>query len=256
MAEVGFKLTLKAALDIDSPDRYVHGQRVVLPPAPVSLDPMEGLTRMFVMDFNPHPKRLHDPGDAVLEDERSHDWDYLIQASASVVPAGDVYQNDVTTTLPYAFSSRKGQLRYTGLMIDDQRLVGIKVSADAFVFLNPAAYWLRRTLRSLQVLSATLMFSRFNSWASPDFYPVQNWTMYHSMYHSKVGYHLETVSTLEDVAIASVKVGVCRMRRSEGNDVLGVFVLTMLGGECLEARTARAQLTGAVPFLVLRLRFY
>lgn len=103
--------------------RYVHGQRVVLPPVwqhPLSI--------LCVFDFNVHPKRIDDPV-ATTSNEDVH-GKYEMVSRPSTVLAGDIFRQDVVTQLPYALSSRSGQFNYSGFMIDDERVVGMKVSKD------------------------------------------------------------------------------------------------------------------------------
>lgn len=108
--------------------RYVHGQRVVLPPAP----PRPDTERMMcVLDFNVHPKRVRDPSAASPAAPRDHVYGYQVSADPTKAEAGTLFRRDVYTKLPYAVSHRNGIGFYTGFMIDDQRIIGMKESALA-----------------------------------------------------------------------------------------------------------------------------
>lgn len=55
----------------------------------------------------------------------------------SKISSGLIFQNDVVTYLPYALLVRTGDFEYSGFMIDDERIVGMKVSAlahEAYVY--------------------------------------------------------------------------------------------------------------------------
>ncbi|EKM51060.1 uncharacterized protein PHACADRAFT_103833 [Phanerochaete carnosa HHB-10118-sp] len=105
--------------------RYVHGQRVILPP----VLPTAGadVTMMFVLDFNVHPRRRHDPARDLPVVPQSHTHDHYVSFAPSAVEGGTLFKSDVVTELPYTVSHRTGALRYTGFMIDDQRIIGMKV---------------------------------------------------------------------------------------------------------------------------------
>lgn len=109
--------------------RYVHGQRVILPPVLPSPDSKESM--MFVLDFHVLPKRLHDPAHDLPRPEHSYGWGHHVSLEPSIVEAGPLFKRDVISTLPYSVSHRRGDLRYTGFMIDDQRIIGMKVRPQA-----------------------------------------------------------------------------------------------------------------------------
>ncbi|KIP07609.1 hypothetical protein PHLGIDRAFT_413636 [Phlebiopsis gigantea 11061_1 CR5-6] len=110
--------------------RYVHGHRVVLPPVALeSEDPEDTSSVMFVMDFQVHPKRTRDPCDDVPHADPAHTWGYQVNADASQVAVPTLFTRTVTSRLPYAISHRIGDFGYTGFMLDDARIVGLKDSA-------------------------------------------------------------------------------------------------------------------------------
>ncbi|KAL6306507.1 hypothetical protein BKA93DRAFT_729237 [Sparassis latifolia] len=104
--------------------RYVHGQRVVLPPfLPNGQNP---ICQLCVIDFNVHKKRINDPVDANQPAENL--GQYIVMCEATRVAAGDTFQADVVTYLPYSVTTRAGPYSYDGFMIDDERIIGVKVS--------------------------------------------------------------------------------------------------------------------------------
>ena len=116
---------------------FVRRFLVVLPPAtdlqpnvlalPAPHDsPREQELRIF--DFNVHPKRVDDPCDVATDQSTERTpWQYYHQYEETVLPQRDLFAHPVKSALPYAVSTLKGVWRYTGFMIDDQRLVGMKV---------------------------------------------------------------------------------------------------------------------------------
>ena len=61
----------------------------------------------------------------------SHEVSYTIHTKPSTVPASDVFIRNVVSNLPYAHIVRKDLCTaYSGFMIDDERIVGLKVSVS------------------------------------------------------------------------------------------------------------------------------
>ena len=108
----------------------------------------EPLQTICVMDFNVHPKRVDDPcgvrspSTTILQPDESttKTWragdptqsrrnvsTYEVITESTVVPRGVTFAEDVVTRLPYSASTRKFSTDYTGFMIDDERLIGMKV---------------------------------------------------------------------------------------------------------------------------------
>lgn len=52
---------------------------------------------------------------------------YSLYLSDHKVPAKQLFAKEVVTRLPYAVSTRMGMFRYSGFMIDEERLIGMKV---------------------------------------------------------------------------------------------------------------------------------
>ncbi len=62
-----------------------------------------------------------------VSDENEFVRTYDVITSATYVEAKEVFTKDVVSQLPYAVSTRTGTLDYTGFLIDEERLVGMKV---------------------------------------------------------------------------------------------------------------------------------
>jgi hypothetical protein len=109
-------------------NRYVHGTRVVCP----VLQP-SGDSRVEVLDFNVHPSRAPTAAEKLaatrlgIDLERPPKGARLV-CEPSVFPAGEVFSKEVVTALPYYAVPAPGEPdEYVGYMIDEQRLLGLKV---------------------------------------------------------------------------------------------------------------------------------
>ncbi|KZT07120.1 uncharacterized protein LAESUDRAFT_699525 [Laetiporus sulphureus 93-53] len=99
--------------------RYVHGARIILPPTRQASGQL-----MQVLDFNVHSRRVNDP--AAVQDTPDNDLVYDLDEGSSTARAGDIFQHDVVTSLPFSTTTRRVQGRHSGFMIDDERIVGTK----------------------------------------------------------------------------------------------------------------------------------
>lgn len=77
---------------------------------------------LCVLDFNVHPERK----DSVVVPQDSG-TSYQFVTDPSRVAAGTVFEDDIVTSLPYSASTRSGKFHYSGFMIDDERIIGMKV---------------------------------------------------------------------------------------------------------------------------------
>lgn len=109
-------------------NRYVHGSRIVNPPSHSAWHLAEHT--LTVIDFNVHPKRLDDPVQITANPSEDEDADirYEVFSDSTRIPAENIFREDVVTSLPYSKSTRGGKFNYSGFMIDDERIVGMKVS--------------------------------------------------------------------------------------------------------------------------------
>ncbi|TCD61584.1 hypothetical protein EIP91_008187, partial [Steccherinum ochraceum] len=113
--------------------RYVHGLRVVLPPIPSHIPGHTGhgtggspLCRVCILDFNVHPKRIDDP--CPIGYERGANPTFEISDETSMIPAGEIFEHNVMSRLPFSVASRTGRFMYSGFLIDEERLIGMKLS--------------------------------------------------------------------------------------------------------------------------------
>jgi hypothetical protein len=81
---------------------------------------------MRVLDFNvrpflKNPSLMHSgTSDASISENR-------LVTTPSRIEANAMFGEDVVTRLPYRTLSRIGPVQYSGIMIDEERLVGLKV---------------------------------------------------------------------------------------------------------------------------------
>jgi hypothetical protein len=106
----------------------VHGARVVCP----VLQP-SGVSRVEVLDLNVHVSRAPSAAEKLAASRLGIDLEKPAEGSRlvcepSVLPAGGVFAKEVVTWLPYYSVPAPGQGElYVGYMIDEQRLLGLKV---------------------------------------------------------------------------------------------------------------------------------
>jgi len=58
------------------------------------------------------------------------DVEVTLKTAPTVLPKGRMWQEDVTTSLPYTEIFRKVGTRANGIMIDDQRIISVWVSVE------------------------------------------------------------------------------------------------------------------------------
>ncbi|TFK85394.1 hypothetical protein K466DRAFT_494844, partial [Polyporus arcularius HHB13444] len=117
----------------DKGGRYIHGTRVVFPPIP-ERDPNANERAILMMDFNVHPKRTDDPVLHCYPAPENSNCLFIVNERR--IEAGQIFQEAVVTRLPYAASTRVGissVADYSGFMIDDQRLIGMRVSSVTLI---------------------------------------------------------------------------------------------------------------------------
>ena len=95
---------------------------------------------MLMIDFNVHPKRLDDPVDTTGKElGREVEAQYQIADKEHMIEPEAVFQYPVVSRLPYAVTTRRGVrdvLDYTGFMIDQDRMIGMRVSSRSAILLR------------------------------------------------------------------------------------------------------------------------
>ncbi|KAI0272083.1 hypothetical protein BGY98DRAFT_168578 [Russula aff. rugulosa BPL654] len=108
--------------------RYVHGTRVVCPVLQAT-----GESRVEVLDFNVHASRAPTAAEKLAATRMGIDTARPPEGARfvcepSVFAAETVFANQVVTGLPYYSMPAPGQCEpYVGYMIDEQRLLGLKL---------------------------------------------------------------------------------------------------------------------------------
>jgi hypothetical protein len=80
----------------------------------------------MVVDFNAYPQRVGDDEDTPRTAENP-DWGYRVEADCTTIEAGDMFKHDVVSGLPYRMTYRFGEFGYAGFLIDEDRIIGMKV---------------------------------------------------------------------------------------------------------------------------------
>ncbi|KAJ8475000.1 hypothetical protein ONZ51_g6826 [Trametes cubensis] len=96
--------------------RYVHGERVVLPPVPGGLSSI-----LLTLDFNVHLKRVDDPVPL-------GDGDETVMSDKDPL-SSDIFLEPVVSKLPFVVRARiqpPMEQEYSGYMIDQDHLVGMR----------------------------------------------------------------------------------------------------------------------------------
>jgi hypothetical protein len=83
---------------------------------------------MQILDFNVHPYQRHTSIGMNILDEGITDRKLVLKPSR--IAANVVFTEPVITCLPYHTLCRTDTVRYSGFMIDEERVVGLKVSFD------------------------------------------------------------------------------------------------------------------------------
>lgn len=97
--------------------RYAHGQKVVCPAIP-------GRNIVQVLDFNVHPSCPR-PGTTF------HFTRGRLVTDPTTLDRAHIFKKKVRTTLPFYSTSRKMKKEYSGFMIDEQRIIALKVQVPA-----------------------------------------------------------------------------------------------------------------------------
>ncbi|KAH8991386.1 hypothetical protein EDB86DRAFT_1599046 [Lactarius hatsudake] len=130
--------------------RYVHGTRVVCP----VLQP-SGECRVEVLDFNVHASRAPTAAEKLAASRLGIDLTEPVEGSRlvcepSVFPAAGIFAEEVVTRLPYYSVPASGQCEsYVGYMVDEQRLLGLKVRRPWFAIVYGATSYMRKIGESI-----------------------------------------------------------------------------------------------------------
>lgn len=108
-------------------NNHIQGHRVVLssiPPKPLpGPSSISQLGILCVLNFKVHPERVDDPCNPYTRITK--EMTYAVHNEEDTVFHDALFTKDVVTCLPYAISTRAGVSNYTGVMIDNERLIGI-----------------------------------------------------------------------------------------------------------------------------------
>jgi hypothetical protein len=116
-----------------SSTRYVHGQKVVCPPYTVGQG-TKRISVLEVLDFNVHVERL--PPEISARDILDHENPekvpdscvLCVETGPSTVVKPDIFTDPVVSQLPYTRAIRMHmEEMYSGFMIDEERVVGLRV---------------------------------------------------------------------------------------------------------------------------------
>jgi len=100
----------------DSRNRYVHGHRVVFPV------PSGSVHQMQVLDFNIRKSERH----AFAPQPDSKATIEVVDYS-STISSDNIFLEPIETSLPYRVCRREELQGFSGVMIDERRLIGLKV---------------------------------------------------------------------------------------------------------------------------------
>lgn len=100
---------------------YVHGQRVVCPQA-------RDASILQVLDFNVHPSQTS--SFSILDKGTTRST----CIEPSTLPPNEIFQNQITTTLPYIVTARAVVEQYSAYMMDAERIIGLKVCAPRLFY--------------------------------------------------------------------------------------------------------------------------
>lgn len=104
-------------------------------------------TPILVRDFNPYAVRAARARAIASGQSRRCNWGeelpngnkMTLKVEDSVLAAGSVFKEDVRSSLPYVEIVTQAEYRYEGVLIDEERILGLKVCAWVFFFLIAVA---------------------------------------------------------------------------------------------------------------------
>ena len=96
------------------------------------------LTPIIVRDFNPYTVRTARACAAARGQSQQCNWSEplpngnrtILTVEETVLPAGSVFKEDMRSALPYVEIVTQEKYRYQGVLIDEERILGLKVRLD------------------------------------------------------------------------------------------------------------------------------
>jgi hypothetical protein len=96
-------------------------------------------TRIIVRDFNPYAVRAARVLAPASGQSQQGNWSkqlpngnrVSLKVEDSVLTAGSIFEEDVSSSLPYVEIVTKGKYQYDGVMMDDERILGFQVRFES-----------------------------------------------------------------------------------------------------------------------------
>jgi hypothetical protein len=96
-------------------------------------------TPIVVRDFNPYAVRAARALAAASGESQQGDWSVqlpngnrkTLRVKDSVLTAGLLFKEDVRSSLPYVETVTQREYHYDGVMMDDERILGVKVRFES-----------------------------------------------------------------------------------------------------------------------------
>ncbi|KAI0285739.1 hypothetical protein BC826DRAFT_111070 [Russula brevipes] len=101
----------------------------------VTMEDVGAPTPIIVRDFNPYMVRSARGGVSANGRPRGYNWSaqlpngnrMAVKVEESVLSASSVFKEDVRSSLPYVEIVTRAEYRYEGVLIDEERILGLKV---------------------------------------------------------------------------------------------------------------------------------
>ena len=108
----------------------------------VALD--DGMPRSILLrDFNPYAVRAASALPAADGQSQQGNWSKQLPngnrmtliVEDSVLTTGCIFEEDVRSSLPYVEVVTQGKYHYDSVLIDDERILGVKVRIESFIYI-------------------------------------------------------------------------------------------------------------------------
>ncbi|KAI0287388.1 hypothetical protein BC826DRAFT_1045106 [Russula brevipes] len=104
----------------------------------VTMEDVGAPTPIIVRDFNPYMVRSARGGVSANGRPRGYNWSaqlpngnrMAVKVEESVLSAGSVFKEDVRSSLPYVEIVTRAEYRYEGVLMDEERILGMKTSQE------------------------------------------------------------------------------------------------------------------------------